>query len=77
MALFMRGLLLTVALCAVSAASAQQAEDPRIAIYRQLLSRANDELAQAMAHSNALGIENAKLKTDLDKTKSAPPDEKK
>lgn len=76
----MKRILLTcaIALCAVafigwscSDGRAQPQEDPRLAAYRQLLLRANDELSQAMAQAQALSVENAQLKAELAKLKPA------
>lgn len=56
---------------AISQARAQQPpEDGKVAIYRQLLTRANDELAATGGQLQAAQIENAKLKADLEKLKA-------
>lgn len=62
-------LALLIVLCLPTAAVAQQMDDSRISAYRQLLTRANDELAQAMAQANALAVENARLKAEAEKQK--------
>lgn len=67
-----------VAICLLGGvAYAQQAEDPRISAYRQLLSRANDELSQAMGQLQAAQIENAKLKDENAKLKPKPAEDQK
>ncbi len=63
-----RSILVVVLLVALPAA-AQDVSGDRVGVYRQLLTRANDELAQAMAQANALAIENAKLKAENEKLK--------
>lgn len=53
-------------------------EDQRLVMYRQLLTRANDELTQAAAQANTLSVENANLKTEIAKLKqSVKPNEPK
>lgn len=61
---------------AISHAYAQQPpEDGKVAIYKQLLTRANDELAALGGQLQAAQIENANLKAQLEKLK--PAEEKK
>lgn len=77
-----RGLQITFAIAAalivvaaISCARAQQLpEDGRIAIYEQLLTRANRELATMGGQLQAAQIENAQLKSQI---KLNPPEEKK
>lgn len=58
-----------------SSRAQQPSEDPKLSPYRQLLTRANEELVQAMAQANALAVENAQLKAEIAKLK-APADNK-
>lgn len=56
---------------AISQAYAQQPpEDGKVAIYKQLLTRANDELAALGAQLQAAQIENANLKAQIEKRKA-------
>lgn len=56
---------------AVSQAFAQQPpEDGKVAIYKQLLTRSNDELAVLGGQLQAAQIENASLKAQLEKRKA-------
>lgn len=58
---------------ALSQAFAQQPpEDGRIAIYKQLLTRANDEIAAVGGQLQAAQIENAQLKAQIEKLKAPP-----
>lgn len=58
---------------AISQAYAQQPpEDGRIAVYRQLLTQANDNVAGLGAQLQAAQIENAALKAQLEKLKAPP-----
>ena len=63
-----------IVVVAVSVARAQQPpEDGRIAVYRQLLTQANDNVAALGAQLQAAQIENAKLKAQIEKTKPPAP----
>lgn len=56
---------------AISQARAQQPpEDGRLAVYRQLLTRSQDEVAGMGAQLQAAQIENAQLKAQLEKLKA-------
>lgn len=58
---------------AISQARPQQPpEGGRIAIYRQLLTQANDNVAGLGAQLQAAQIENAQLKAQLEKLKAPP-----
>jgi hypothetical protein len=70
-----RMILLLAFLVPVTAVAQQPPEDDRVAAYRQLLLRANDELASTVAQANRLSTENAKLRGELEKAK-APADKK-
>lgn len=52
-------------------------EDPRINIYRQLLSEANDRLATSIAQNGTLSTENAQLKAQIVKLKPPSKEEPK
>jgi cytochrome c-type biogenesis protein CcmH/NrfG len=77
----MRGIILAIitSVCLIggwcTASRAQQPDDPRIAIYRQLLSEANDRVVAALGQNQTLEAQNKQLKADLDKAKT-PPEEK-
>lgn len=45
-------------------------EDGKVAVYKQLLQRANDELATMGAQLQAAQIENAQLKSQIEKHKA-------
>ena len=49
-------------------------EDPRIAIYRQLLTQANDNVAALGAQAQQLTAENGKLKAENEELKKKAPD---
>ena len=53
-----------------SARAQQPPEDGRIAVYRQLLTQANDNAAALGAQLQAAQIENAQLKAQIEKRKS-------
>lgn len=47
----------------------QPPEDPRLAIYRQLLTQANENAAVLGAQAQRLSVDNAKLKAENDELK--------
>ena len=51
----------------------QPPEDGRVAVYRQLLTQANDNIVALGAQLQAAQIENAKLKAQIEKTKPPAP----
>lgn len=67
----MKHLPILFALLLPTAAAAQQARDPAIDAYRQLLLEANDRLASVSARSATLEKQLAAATADLDKEKAA------
>jgi hypothetical protein len=62
-------------ICAIAVARgvrAEQPEDGRISIYRQLLGQANDSIAMLGAQLQAAQAENARLAAELAKPKPEP-----
>lgn len=69
--LFVVGLTI-IAICVIGAlrecnaqSAAPVAGDAKIIVYQQLLTRANEELSEAIIRANTLATENAQLKTEI------------
>ncbi len=66
----MKKLALAFLLIASAAGAQQPSEDGRLAVYRQLLTRSQDELAMMGGQLQAAQMESAQLKAELAKLKA-------
>lgn len=69
----MKRLAVLLILFAMPSFAQQPPEDGKVAIYKQLLARSQDELAQTGAMLQSAQIENAQLKAERDKLKADAP----